>query len=390
MALRNPPSWLQAGSHTAENDRYTTQAVVATAGVIGTGAFAVAAQASPNMTVQVAAGWAGISGTAGSGAGIYMVYNDASTNATISTADPTNPRIDRVCLVIADSAYTGSSNSVSLTVVTGTPAASPSAPATPANAISLATIAVAANATTITNANITDTRAFATSALFMNPPAGNTLNAPLKLTAGTNLTTASAGAVEYDGTSFYATPSATTGRALSPASHLVNLQATKTLTGSSAAAQNLFNLTTGLALSANTTYEVEIVTGFNWSLTTASTTSFAFSFTYSGGATNSLLTGDFSVGTTAASASLTTTGSLSTSFPGTFAASAFSGALSATTYYGSARIKGTIRTAAAGNLMPQITCSSTNAASLSQIYGSYIKLTPIGGSAATNIIGAWA
>jgi len=34
MALRNPPSWLQNGSHTAENDRLTaTQIVWALTGV---------------------------------------------------------------------------------------------------------------------------------------------------------------------------------------------------------------------------------------------------------------------------------------------------------------------------------------------------------------------
>jgi hypothetical protein len=110
------------------------------------------------MSVLVAAGWAAILGTTTSNMGAYMVYNDGSTAATITAADATNPRIDRVCITVNDSAYTGAVNNVVINVVAGTPAVSPTAPATPANSISLATIAVAAGATTIVNANITDTR----------------------------------------------------------------------------------------------------------------------------------------------------------------------------------------------------------------------------------------
>jgi hypothetical protein len=54
---------------------------------------------------------------------------------------------------------------VTFTVVAGTAAASPTAPATPTNSISLATIAVAAGATSILNANITDTRVSVTTNL---------------------------------------------------------------------------------------------------------------------------------------------------------------------------------------------------------------------------------
>jgi hypothetical protein len=158
MALRTPPSWLQNGSHPAENDRLTTQALWAQTGVRRTGDLAVSQSGTPAMSVSIAAGWAGIVGTTQSNMGVYTAYNDAAVTATITAADVTNPRIDRVCLTINDSAYTGSTNNVSVNVVTGTPAGSPSAPATPANSISLATVAVAANATTIVNANITDTR----------------------------------------------------------------------------------------------------------------------------------------------------------------------------------------------------------------------------------------
>jgi len=158
MALRTPPSWLQNGSHPAENDRLSVQAIWAQTGVRRTGDLAVTQNSPTGMSVLIAAGWAAIVGTTQSNMGVYTVYNDASQVGTITAANATLPRIDRVCLTVNDSAYTGSTNNVVVNVVAGTAAASPSAPATPANSISLATVAVAAGATTILNANITDTR----------------------------------------------------------------------------------------------------------------------------------------------------------------------------------------------------------------------------------------
>ena len=159
MALRNPPSWLQNGSHTAENDRLTANQIVwAQTGVRRTNDLKVSQSGTPAMSVSIAAGWAVVLGDYTSNMGVYSIYNDAAVSGTITAADPTNPRIDRVCLTVSDSAYTGSVNTVAVNVVAGTPAGSPVAPATPTNSISLATVAVAAGATTIVNANITDTR----------------------------------------------------------------------------------------------------------------------------------------------------------------------------------------------------------------------------------------
>jgi hypothetical protein len=158
MALRTPPSWLQNGSHPAENDRLTAQAIWATSGVVLSTDLKVTQNSSPGMSVLVAAGWGAIVGNYTSNMGVYMSYNDAATLLTVSTANPSNPRIDLVCLTIADAYYTGSSNAVTLQIIAGTPAVSPVAPSLPTNSLSLATIAVAAGATQILNANITDTR----------------------------------------------------------------------------------------------------------------------------------------------------------------------------------------------------------------------------------------
>jgi len=180
MAVRTPPSWLQNGSHPAENDRLTTQALWATTGIIKDTSLAVTQNSPAGMSVLVASGWAAIVGTTQANMGTYVGYNDATTVLTVTTADPTNPRIDRVCMTVQDAYYTGSLNDVILQVVAGTPAGSPVAPALPANSISLATVAVGAGATSITTANITDTRVLVTT----NIPESGDISA---VVAGTGL-----------------------------------------------------------------------------------------------------------------------------------------------------------------------------------------------------------
>lgn len=162
MTLRTPPSWLQNGSHPAENDRLTTQALWATTGIIKSNSLEVTANSPVGMSVRVASGWAAIVGTTQANMGTYVGYNDAQVTLTITTADPTNPRIDLVCMTVNDSFYSGSTNNVVLQVVAGTPAGSPVAPSLPANSISLATVAVAAGALSINSGNITDTRVLVT------------------------------------------------------------------------------------------------------------------------------------------------------------------------------------------------------------------------------------
>jgi hypothetical protein len=140
------------------------QGLIATTGILGSTSLAVTQSGTPAMSVSVAAGWGAIvSSTAN--AGVYQFYNDAATTLTVTAANPTNPRIDRVVATVNDAYYSGLLNDVTFSVVAGTPAGSPSAPATPSNSISLATIAVAAAATSIVNANITDTRTAVTSNL---------------------------------------------------------------------------------------------------------------------------------------------------------------------------------------------------------------------------------
>jgi hypothetical protein len=184
MTLVSPPSWLQAGSYPAESDRLTQQALYATTGIIGSASMAVTPNSPAGMSVRVASGWAAVVGTTQANMGVYTFYNDATVTLTITTADPTNPRIDRIVATVRDAYYTGAFNDVIYQVLPGTPAGSPTAPAIPANSISLATIAVGAGVTQINAVNITDTRPEVTT----NLPAPQ-LNFSVNTQTGTSYTT---------------------------------------------------------------------------------------------------------------------------------------------------------------------------------------------------------
>jgi hypothetical protein len=117
------------------------------------------------MSVSVAAGYGAIVGTTQANMGAYFAYNDAAATLTVTTASASNPRIDIVVVQVNDAYYTGSLNSVSFSIIAGTPAVSPVAPTQPANTLLLATLAVATSATQILTANITDNRAIATNSI---------------------------------------------------------------------------------------------------------------------------------------------------------------------------------------------------------------------------------
>lgn len=85
--------------------------------------------------------------------------------------------------------------------------------------------------------------------------AGTATKAPLAFTAGTNLTTPYAGAIEYDGTNFLVTAETTSGRNIVESYQQFRLAANgTTITG---AAQNYFGANSAASLLAATTYDIE-------------------------------------------------------------------------------------------------------------------------------------
>jgi hypothetical protein len=80
--------------------------------------------------------------------------------------------------------------------------------------------------------------------------------APLKLTAGTNLTTAEAGAIEYNGSSFFATETAAAGRSAIATERIYRQIANGTTTTAGVIA-DFFPANSSIALALNTLYEIE-------------------------------------------------------------------------------------------------------------------------------------
>lgn len=124
----------------------------------------VTAYSPADMGVQVAPGKAYINGK--------PVPVNLAQDLTVVAADATNPRIDIVVIYwnqrqedpvtnyLGNTVYTRLYDSFQLDIIEGTPAATPVAPETPAGGLKLAEIYVAAGATSISSANITDTRVF--------------------------------------------------------------------------------------------------------------------------------------------------------------------------------------------------------------------------------------
>ena len=114
------------------------------AGYSGSGVIsgcAVTAQSSPDMTVAVAAGVISVAGVRASVSG---------ANATIGTADGTNPRIDLITI--------NSSGAIATTA--GTAAGVPELPSIPSVSIVIALVFVPASDTAISTAQIVDKRVF--------------------------------------------------------------------------------------------------------------------------------------------------------------------------------------------------------------------------------------
>lgn len=89
----------------------------------------------------------------------------------------------------------------------------------------------------------------------IRPDAGTTSLAPLQFTAGTNLTTAAAGAVEYDGTFLFGTPTTTSGRGQIPCLQTFRLTANGSNIGPTIG--DFFGANSSINLAATSVYDIE-------------------------------------------------------------------------------------------------------------------------------------
>jgi hypothetical protein len=92
-------------------------------------------------------------------------------------------------------------------------------------------------------------------ATFLIHAAGTATVAPTQFTSGTNLTTAAAGAVEYDGVAMYMTPVAAEGRAIVPVIQQFKLTANGTAFNT---ISNFFGTTSNITLVSGGIYEIDI------------------------------------------------------------------------------------------------------------------------------------
>lgn len=198
---------------------------------------------------------------------------------------------------------------------------------------------------------------------------------------GSALGTVTAGAVENDGTSFYAT-SAASSRQVIDAEQFTALASAYTL-ASSTSAQQLFNATTSGALTvpAATSYFFEC----EFDLTALSATSGTFSFGFGGTATiasckyYAKAQKAYAAGAVSAAGTAWQEMTVTTS-----AATVLVTASTVTT--GAAYLRGIIRTTAAGTLIPQVTLSQLATPVVSA--GSWFRAWPVGTSTVASV-GNW-
>lgn len=204
---------------------------------------------------------------------------------------------------------------------------------------------------------------------------GSTTVAPLIFNSGTNLTTAAAGAMEYDGKVPYFT-SVASSRQVIDAEQFISLTATYTL-ASQTAAQKLFNSSTNGALTVATLTSYYFECMFNLSSMSASSGSFGFAF----GGTATLTTQGWYAEAQKAALATAASGVISYN---TAANTAI--AQSNTNTTGFAFIKGIVRINAAGTLIPQVSLGVAAAAVIG--VDSWFRIWPIGTNTVTNV-GNW-
>jgi len=213
--------------------------------------------------------------------------------------------------------------------------------------------------------------------------AGTTTVAPLDFTAGTNLTTPLAGAMEYDGKVIYATPQGTQ-RGVVPGAQFFRLDSG--LAGANVnTVQSVFGVS--VTLSSSTVYEFELLYFFSKS---AGTTSHTFGLGFGGTATlNSIAYSGYAGAFTSATPSGTDTS------PRTFATNAatnfaISSAITSAAITNMTSVRGIVSVNAGGTFTPQYTLSAAPGGAYTTAANSYFLIYPIGASGANTSVGAWA
>ena len=235
----------------------------------------------------------------------------------------------------------------------------------------------AATGTVLTSASPAITTPTITGAILA---AGTASVAPLDFTAGTNLTTPIAGAIEYDGKVFYGTPQSTQ-RGVIPGAQIYRLNSD--LVGSNVnTAQSVFGV--GVTLSANTIYEFEAVYGFS---KTAGTTSHIVGTLFGGTAT---LNNIVYANSNQAGAAFNTNNAPSQGLSQSASVFYNNGNITNATQTWTFILRGTVSVNAGGTFIPQYQLSAAPGGAYSTVAGSYFLIYPIGASGSNISVGSWA
>ena len=210
--------------------------------------------------------------------------------------------------------------------------------------------------------------------------AGTASVAPFNLTSGTNLTTATAGAIEYDGKVFYGTPQGAQ-RGVIPVAQFFRLESN--LVGANVTtAQSVFGVS--VTLSASTVYAFQYLYVFSKA---AGVTAHSFSLLFGGSATiNNILYGickdqDSSLPGGAQSNIFAANVATATQVD-----NSSSTAATTQTQFG----QGTVSINGGGTFTPQYILSAAPGGAYSTLAGSYFLIYPIGASGANVNVGTWA
>ncbi len=209
-------------------------------------------------------------------------------------------------------------------------------------------------------------------------PAGTNLAAPLKFTSGTNLSTAAAGAVEFDGTAFYAS-SIASARQIVNTEQVQALSGTRTFTNN-ANPQAIFNGSSNgaITLAATTSYEFEMsvtVTGLSSSAHTVNLT-----FATGGSFTDIQY---MAISGTQSTVATPTAASIMWIAVGTASAVMASATTTGLILY----VRGVMRMSTGGTVTPQMTQVTNTAAAVVQPE-SFFRCWPVGTNTVTNV-GNW-
>ena len=224
----------------------------------------------------------------------------------------------------------------------------------------------------------------------VNISSGITTRPPLRFNSGTNLTTAVAGAVEYDGTVPYITPSGAQ-RGVIPGAQYYRLES-NAVGQLHTSAQGVFGANTsanvGVVLSSSTVYEFEAV---YLMFKTAGTTGHTINLSFGGSATLNNI--GYFVYNAATAVGFNSPATVAATVSANTAASTIStGSFSTAGVWIGFTIRGTVSVNAGGTFIPRYTISVVPG--VNGVYttapGSYFLIYPIGAAGANTSVGTWA